>query len=85
MGDPLYSTVEKFVLYLPRKAGLLLHHLQHLQLEEGLVFLAPEPIIEIEPKQEEKGLAFSVDLPQYGSGISWSSDLSFRWIYVHCL
>jgi hypothetical protein len=41
--------------------------------------------MEIESEQEEKGLAFSVDLPQYGSGISWSSDLSFRWVYVQDL
>jgi hypothetical protein len=51
----------------------------------GSSFAAPEPIKEIEPEEEQKGLAFVVDLPQYGSGISWSSDLSFRWVYVQDL
>ena len=34
--------------------------------------------------QEETstGLAFSVELPKRGAGISWGSDLSFRWVYV---
>lgn len=28
------------------------------------------------------GVAFSIELPKKGAGISWGSDLSFRWIYV---
>ena len=30
---------------------------------------------------DDKGLAFEVALPR-ASGINWSSDLSFRWVYV---
>jgi hypothetical protein len=40
----------------------------------------PEPEKEIPP-----GVAFTIDLPKKGAGISWGSDLSFRWIYVLAL
>jgi hypothetical protein len=33
-------------------------------------------------EEEANGLAFTVDLPKKGAGISWGSDLSFRFIYV---
>lgn len=34
-----------------------------------------------EDESNDKGLAYTVELPK-AAGISWSSDISFRWIYV---
>lgn len=42
------------------------------------------PIPEAE-KEIPPGIAFTIDLPKKGAGISWGSDLSFRWIYVLAL
>lgn len=43
-----------------------------------------QPIPEAE-KEIPPGVAFTIDLPKKGAGISWGSDLSFRWIYVLAL
>lgn len=45
---------------------------------------SPDPTPKLFPVEEEPvqtGVAFTVDLPKR-AGISWGSDLSFRWIYV---
>ena len=40
------------------------------------------PVAEKKPEEELNGIAYAVDLPKKGTGISWGSDLSFRFIYV---
>jgi PDZ domain len=45
---------------------------------------AVEAVTPSDEEEENKGLAFVVELPKR-AGISWSSDLSFRWIYVQNL
>ena len=40
-----------------------------------------QPTLDVEV-EVPSGLAFSVELPKRGAGISWGSDLSFRWVYV---
>lgn len=40
-----------------------------------------QPLAGVE-EELQTGVAFSIELPKKGAGISWGSDLSFRWIYV---
>lgn len=47
--------------------------------EPSLPISPPIPGVE---EDFSTGLAFSVELPKKGAGISWGSDLSFRWVYV---
>lgn len=63
------------------------HHLHHyMPMKPTSLWLAKKdwspPTPQKTPEETANGLAFSVELPKKGAGISWGSDLSFRFIYV---
>jgi ferredoxin len=56
-------------------------HMRHTSLWLAKKDWSP-PTPERSPAEIENGVAYNVELPKKGTGISWGSDLSFRFIYV---